>query len=53
MAQFKTESKEIFLALSLQSYEPMNLLEKERVLLGQGRRSGFQSAGANWNVRGL
>ena len=33
MAQVKTESKEIFLALSLQLCEPMNLLEKERMLL--------------------
>ena len=34
MAQVKTESKEIFLALSLQLCEPMNLLVKERMLLG-------------------
>ena len=34
MAQVKTESKEIFLALSLQLCESMNLLEKERMLLG-------------------
>ena len=34
MAQVKTESKEIFLALSLQLCEPMNLLKKERMLLG-------------------
>ena len=33
MAQVKTESKEIFLASSLQLCEPMNLLEKERMLL--------------------
>ena len=35
MAQVKTESKEICLALRLQLCEPMNLLEeKERMLLG-------------------
>ena len=34
MAQVKTESKEPFLALSLELCEPMNLLEKERMLLG-------------------
>ena len=34
MAQVKTELKEIFLALSLQLCEPMNVLEKERMLLG-------------------
>ena len=35
MAQVKTESKEIFLALSLQLCERINLLEeKERMLFG-------------------
>ena len=34
MAQVKTDSKEIFLALSLQLCEPINHLEKKRMLLG-------------------
>ena len=43
MAQVKTESKEIFLALSLQLREPMNLLEKERMLLGHTRKLYFNN----------
>ena len=47
MAQVKTESKEILLALSLQLREPMNLLEKERMLLGH---TSLLVSGSAWKA---